>query len=173
MTDNNRTSKQELYEIARTMECNGGWHIAALKVRAAADEIERLRPVAQSWESYEAAQECKAQMRQDETTGDNALLCENCDSEEPLKAAICLGCWNKLAQEVIELRKQIRPAVEPTRCQCGSPLETVQICRHCGFDGVPAVKASACPCVQYCADSQQAARHLGCKGFPNHPTYDR
>lgn len=31
-----------LRRIADTVETNGGWHIAALKVRAAADEIERL-----------------------------------------------------------------------------------------------------------------------------------
>ena len=52
-------------------------------------------------------------MQQVETAGDDALLCEQCDSQEPLRTAICLGCWNKLAKEVIELRKQVRPAVEP------------------------------------------------------------
>jgi hypothetical protein len=40
--DATRTSKQELYEIADTVERNGGWDIAALKIRAAADEIDRL-----------------------------------------------------------------------------------------------------------------------------------
>lgn len=32
-----------LRRIADTVETNGGWHIAALKVRAGAEEIERLR----------------------------------------------------------------------------------------------------------------------------------
>lgn len=41
---NNRT---ELFTIADAIEQNGGWHIAALKVREAADEIERLRAALQ------------------------------------------------------------------------------------------------------------------------------
>ena len=32
----------ELRQIAQTIESNGGWHIAAIKVRAAANELEAL-----------------------------------------------------------------------------------------------------------------------------------
>lgn len=44
---------------------------------------------------------------------DDGLLCEDCDSQEPLTTAICLGCWNKLAAEVIQLRK-FRPCAPET-----------------------------------------------------------
>ena len=35
-------SHAELLQIAETIETNGGWHIAAIKVRAAADRIRVL-----------------------------------------------------------------------------------------------------------------------------------
>lgn len=34
----------ELRQIADTIERNGGWHIAAVKVRAAADRLDELEP---------------------------------------------------------------------------------------------------------------------------------
>lgn len=34
----------ELRQIADTIERNGGWHIAAIKVRAAADRLDELEP---------------------------------------------------------------------------------------------------------------------------------
>lgn len=56
----------------------------------------------------------------DETPDDDGLLCENtgCD-QGPLKAAVCLGCWNKLAAEVIELRK-LRDSSVKAGAQCSA-----------------------------------------------------
>lgn len=50
MADAPKTSNDlcdSLRRIADTIETNGGWHIAAIKVRAGADEIERLRAIAE------------------------------------------------------------------------------------------------------------------------------
>jgi hypothetical protein len=56
----------------------------------------------------------------DETDGDQGLYCEQESAHDPadgpMSAAVCLGCWNKLAQEVIELRKQVGAATI-----CGHP----------------------------------------------------
>lgn len=41
LTSNEMTA--DIRRIADTVEQNGGWHIAAVKLRAAADEIDRLR----------------------------------------------------------------------------------------------------------------------------------
>lgn len=55
-----------------------------------------------------------------ETDGDQGLYCEQESAHDPadgpMSAAVCLGCWNKLAQEVIELRKQVGAATI-----CGHP----------------------------------------------------
>jgi hypothetical protein len=53
-----------------------------------------------------------------ETSEDDSLYCEQDETHGPLQAAVCLGCWNKLALEVIELRRSAEKANKPL-CSCG------------------------------------------------------
>lgn len=72
-----------------------------------------------------------------ETAGDQGLYCEQEHAHDPadgpISAAVCLGCWNKLAQEVIELRKRVRPAVE----------SKARVAEY--FDIFPATSCAQCP----------------------------
>lgn len=55
----------------------------------------------------------------------DGLICENAKEDDaehmqPLNSAICLGCWNKLVAEVIELRRKVN-AVKSYPQQATSP----------------------------------------------------
>lgn len=89
-------------------------------------EIERLRPMAESWESYEAAQERKAEMQPVETSADKATLDEWLRIEARLHASLTRRFGSDaVSAAVAEVCADIRahnplvPPVEPTPNQDG------------------------------------------------------
>jgi len=57
----------------------------------------------------------------------DGLICEQAHEDDaehmkPLQAAVCIGCWNKLAAEVIELRKLKGASVETTAQRIGARI---------------------------------------------------
>lgn len=39
-----------------------------------------------------------------------SIICEICDSDEPLRAGVCLPCWNSLVKEKLEKDAALREA---------------------------------------------------------------
>jgi hypothetical protein len=150
--------------------------LAFLKQQQRAEEI-ALAALRQAGEGYLDGEPMKAfnervrlieciESLPSETAGDQGLYCEQEHAHDPadgpMSAAVCLGCWNKLAQEVIELRKQVRPAVEPSVTLCATcppadqPINSIR-CASCPRRTVKARephphvwKGTAQPWDEYC-----------------------